>query len=216
MRQSKPSLLLPLLNRIDWHSMTSPRAESADTWSRTFSSEIPVSVAISESSRSPRSFRYFRISCKADYSLFSRSGCVGSPKRGAIFYAKVTDLARFPGFRRQGFDRAAICITIRGSHPIRAWKNPRRSDRDRDRERTRRIARLGGLGGERAGLLRTALCEVLRPLGDSRDVLLSSFSPSPGLQHLGVSHVSQVSQDLPPIRCAVEWRDSLTGFASLG
>jgi len=51
-----------------------------------------------------------------------------APESGAIFYAKVTDLARFPGFDRQGLDRAAICITIRESHPaahpIRAWKRP--------------------------------------------------------------------------------------------
>src|SRR2546430_8020182 len=43
-------LLLPLLNRMDWHSMTSPRAESADTRSRTVSSEGPGPHAISESS----------------------------------------------------------------------------------------------------------------------------------------------------------------------
>jgi len=29
----------------------------------------------------------------------------------------VSDLARIPGFRRQGLDRAANCITIRESHP---------------------------------------------------------------------------------------------------
>src|SRR5438552_10184195 len=105
MRQSRPSLLLPLLNRIDWHSMTSPLAESADTWSRTFSSEIPVSVAISESSRSPRSFRYFRISCKAVLLVFYL-GMRRQPERGATFYAKVRDLARFPGFGRQSLDQA--------------------------------------------------------------------------------------------------------------
>src|SRR5216684_1310293 len=93
MRQSKPSLLLPLLKRIDWHSMTSPRAESADTWSRTFSSEIPVSVAISESSRSPRSFRYLRISCKAVLLVFY-VGIRWQPERGGAFYAKVRGLAR--------------------------------------------------------------------------------------------------------------------------
>src|SRR3989440_371795 len=92
MRQSRPSLRLPLLNRMDWHSMTSPRAESADTCSRTFSSEIPVSVAISESSRSPRSFRYFRISCKALLLVFY-VGTRWQPEKGDVFYAKVTGLA---------------------------------------------------------------------------------------------------------------------------
>src|SRR5881628_178573 len=84
MRQSRPSLLLPLLNRIDWHSMTSPRAESADTWRRTFSSEIPVSFAISESSRSPRSFRYFRISCKGVLLVFYTRDASAPQKRTRI------------------------------------------------------------------------------------------------------------------------------------
>src|SRR5207249_1868947 len=101
MRQSKPSLLLPLLNRIDWHNMTSPLAESADTWSRTFSSEIPVSVAISESSRSPRSFRYFRISCKADTPSFLFQGCVGTRKRSRIL--RRTDRSLRPRLRRNHF-----------------------------------------------------------------------------------------------------------------
>src|SRR5882672_9950757 len=155
MRQSRPSLLLPLLNRIDWHSMTSPLAESADTWSRTFSSEIPVSVAISESSRSPRSFRYFRISCKAD-APHAFPGCICTPKRTSIL--RQNGPSRFASFRR----------------------------------------RAGGLGA-RAGLPRVPLRELLRPLGGSGEVLLPSFPPSPGLQHLGVSHVSQMSQDGPPV-----------------
>src|SRR6266581_1640140 len=174
MRQSKPSLLLPLLNRIDWHSMTSPRAESADTWSRTFSSEIPVSVAISESSRSPRSFRYFRISCKG-YSLFSIPGMPWHPKSGAVFYAKTGDLAWFPGFHRQGHDRGGA----------------------------RRIARLSGLRGACAGLLRVALREVLRSLGRSREILVRPFPSAPGLQHLGVSHMGQTGlRSLVPLNGA--------------
>src|SRR5260221_662824 len=120
------------------------------------------------------------------------------PESGAVFYAKMSDLARFPGSRWQGLDRAAICITIR------TWK------------RRASIERLKGLRSARAGLPRVPLRELLRPLGGSCDVLLASLPPSPRLQHLGVSHVSQVSQDLPPNRCAVGWRDSLTGFCALG
>src|SRR5882672_8208747 len=173
MRQSRPSLLLPLLNRIDWHSMTSPLAESADTWSRTFSSEIPVSVAISESSRSPRSFRYFRISCKAD-APHAFPGCVCTPKRSSIL--RQIGPSCFPSFHR----------------------------------------RAGGLGGARAGLPSVPLRELLRTLGRPGHVLLPSFPPSPGLQHLGVCNVSQMSQDGPPIIARLEWGDSVTRFGALG
>src|SRR5947208_4164859 len=185
MRQSRPSLLLPLLNRIDWHSMTSPLAESADTWSRTFSSEIPVSVAISESSLSPRSFRYFRISCKADAPCFLCWGCAGTPKAEQYSTPKRATSPGSPAFT--------------GKAPIG--------------QGARRIARLGGLRGACAGLLRAPLREVLRPLDRSREVLHRSFPSAPGLQHLGVSHMGQVGS---PISWAAEWGASLTRFCALG
>src|SRR6266513_3126197 len=164
--------------------MTSPRAESADTWSRTFSSEIPVSVAISESSRSPRSFRYFRISCKAVLLVFYVGNAVGTPKAEPYSTLKRPISPGFPAF-------AGKALIGQGA---------------------RRIARSSGqrsLRSGRAGLPRVPLRELLRPLGGSREVLLASFPPSPGLQHLGVSHVSQVSQDGPPMVARFEWRDSL-------
>jgi len=47
------------------------------------------------------------------------SGCVGSPKGDRYFTLKRRISPGFPGFRRQGLDRAAICITIRiPSHSI--------------------------------------------------------------------------------------------------
>src|SRR5882672_8790013 len=143
MRQSRPSLLLPLLKRIDWHNMTSPRAESADTWRRTFSSEIPVSVAISESSRSPRSFRYFRISCKADAPCSLCRGCVGTPKAEQYFTLKRPISPGFPAFGGKALigQRSAV------------------GDR------------LGRFRGARAGLLRVLFFRFLRPLGHPGQVL---------------------------------------------
>src|SRR6267143_1706506 len=76
--------------------------------------------------------------------------------------------------------------------------------------------RVGGLGGARAGLPSVPLRELLRPLGRPGHVLLPSFPPSPGLQHLGVSHVSQMSQDGPPVVARLEWGDSLTRLGDLG
>src|SRR6266478_4888253 len=111
---------------------------------------MPVSVAISESSRSPRSFRYFRISCKAD-APHAFPGCVCTPKRTSIL--RQIGPSWYPHFPR----------------------------------------RVGGLGG-------------------TRQVLLPSFPPSPGFQHLGVSHVSQMSQVGPPVVARLEWGDSLTRF----
>src|SRR6267154_3853152 len=133
---------------------------------------MPVSVAISESSRSPRSFRYFRISCKSD-APHAFPGCVCTPKRSSIL--RQIGPSCFPSFHR----------------------------------------RARGLGA-RAGLPRVPLRELLRPLGRPGQVLLPSFPPSPGLQHLGVSHVSQMSQDGSPIAARLEWGDSLTRFGALG
>jgi len=61
-RQRMPSIFLPFSNLIEWHVMISPLAASSDNWWRTLTSEMPVPIAISVSSRSPYFFRYCRMS----------------------------------------------------------------------------------------------------------------------------------------------------------
>jgi len=53
----------------------------------------------------------------------------------------------------------------------------------------------------RAGRFRALLPQLLRSLGYPREVLPRSFLPSPGLQHLGVSHVSQNGPPVDGVRC---------------
>lgn len=60
--QRTPSIFLPFSNLVERHDMTSPLAASSNIWMRTFASEKPVAIAISESSLSPCIFRYCKIS----------------------------------------------------------------------------------------------------------------------------------------------------------
>lgn len=61
-RQLMPSIFLPFLNLIEWHTTISPLAASSDKWRCTLVSEIPAAKAISVSSCSPCFLRYCRIS----------------------------------------------------------------------------------------------------------------------------------------------------------
>ena len=60
-RHSNPSTALPSLKRVTLQLEISPRADRSERELSTLGSEIPVPMAISESSRWPYFFKYWRI-----------------------------------------------------------------------------------------------------------------------------------------------------------
>src|SRR5439155_10511699 len=137
-------------------------------------------------------FQVFQDFLQGGYSLFFHAGgmCM-HPESGAVFYAKATDLARFPGFRRQGLDRAGSSAY----RSIERLKEPSERPRGPSSRSTSRASSPAWLS---------------RPGPSS---LSSSFagSPASGSESRESSEPRYTSDG-----CAVEWRDSLTGFGAIG
>jgi len=166
MRQSKPPPLAVVeSNRLPQHDLA-PGRERGHVEPHIFERDSGV-PSRSPSQRSPRLFRYFRISCKADTpSFYFRDG---APRKRSRIYAKGPISPGFPVLTGKGLDRQRSGIirqeTVCGARS-RRW--------------------LGGFRGARAGFSRSA-SSLSSPAWPSRPDPSSLFSSFAGSRHLSES-----------------------------